>query len=201
MKKLRIGIDMDGILADFTNHLLDKYTDVHPEENVSEHDITTFDIEQHLKNKDLARSIWYRPGFFSGIPIYEGAADTLNQLQKDGHEIVIITSPSTSWSATEKIQWLAKYFTFLPGKVNFAGEYKIKNLVVTSEKHLVSCDVLIDDFPFNVTEYKRVHPHTFITSLLHAYNREPGLYNFLPTGTRSEQWAQIRDAINHFAGA
>lgn len=70
-----------------------------------------------------------------------GAAEALQQLMAEGHEIYVVTATlyQTLKAKMEKV--LFRYFPFIDWS----------HVIITENKHLIRGDVLIDDGPHNLT--------------------------------------------------
>lgn len=90
-------------------------------------------IEGKRKNQ-----IFDTPGFWESIPIYDGAAEVMEHLNKE-HEIFIVTAPwvRAKGCYVEKRNWLEKHLPFIdPSRI-----------IYTSHKYLLKGDIIIDDCP------------------------------------------------------
>ena len=120
MKKIRIGIDMDGVIANWTKSAIinmNKLWNL----NLKEEDITDVRTIDLIKSKlpelqDKDRVYFYKqvcpPKFFEELEPYPGAIQAVIDLSKIA-DIVFITKPlEYKYSAREKLNWLKKYFHF-----------------------------------------------------------------------------------------
>jgi 5'(3')-deoxyribonucleotidase len=85
------------------------------------------------------------PGYFFHLDPIPGAVECLSEMHKEGHEIIVVTSPPNGapTSAYDKQRWVAKHFPFIPRK----------NVVFAPRKDIVSGDILIDDAPHNIKDF------------------------------------------------
>jgi len=148
---MKIGVDMDGVLADFTGPALHnaKYlwgVDISKEE-VRETRMAQFIWNNYLtpaqklnfKEANELYSYMCPENFFFELPPLPGAIETLKILCEK-HEVIIITKP-LEWNNCpgEKRDWLKRYL----------GDSKY-SLVMTdsmSTKKYLDVDFLIDDDP------------------------------------------------------
>lgn len=146
---MRLGIDMDGVLADFTGSALRrikdrwgveiKYEDIlEPSVGLYTYDLLNESEKARFKNpKDIYREV-SPPGFFEQLTPYDGVIDTFKKLNEQ-HDIVVITKP-IEWEHCpgEKYRWL----------YNCLG-YKPNVIMVNSMdiKGLIDVDIMIDDDP------------------------------------------------------
>jgi len=140
---MRLGIDMDGVLADFDKGWVDRYNadfgaDLHPKQNTywdALVGITHFanDAEwwewASSKHEDL----------FLGLEPLPGAVEGVQTLSAQGHDICIITS-KPRWAAGHPSSWLREH------------DVPYDEIHVTSKKAFVVCDVYVDDALHNVVD-------------------------------------------------
>ena len=145
----KIGVDMDGVLADFTGSALRRVNEVWGVEiKYEEVVIPRMGDLVYERLSDEQKAMYEHPrqlyggiagpGFFENLEPYEGAIDTLKTLDKE-HDVVIITKP-LEWDMCpgEKYTWLNEHLG-----------YKPKMIMVNSmeAKGLVDVDIMIDDDP------------------------------------------------------
>jgi 5'-nucleotidase len=116
-KKLRIFLDMDGVLADF--------------EKAAQQD-----IEQNYNGVEPEN---YRPDHtldFSKFAVMPGAKEAVQRMIDAGHDVFIASTPpwdnKDAWG--QKGVWIDEHFPMLKKKVN-----------LTHRKDLLIGDILIDD--------------------------------------------------------
>lgn len=116
-KKLRIFLDMDGVLADF--------------EKAAQQD-----IKQNHNGKEPEN---YRPDHtldFSKFAVMPGAKEAVQRMIDAGHDVFIASTPpwdnKDAWG--QKGVWIEEHFPMLKKKVN-----------LTHRKDLLIGDILIDD--------------------------------------------------------
>jgi 5'(3')-deoxyribonucleotidase len=147
---LRIGIDMDGTIADFIAQGINMArelfgVDIDYQEVVE----TKFSQTINIKLEQMGRpqmtsdeiyTTLYNKGIFAKAPAFEHAIDSIEQLYKDGHEIIIITKP-LDWtkSTGDKMEWLDNYL----GKRGI--EYSVMMFSRMEDKKLVAADIIVED--------------------------------------------------------
>jgi len=147
---MKIGVDMDGVIANFTSSALrnvkktwgisityDEVINHRMNDTVwshmNEEDKSNFDG----RKRDMYKHIC-PPGFFEELDPYEGAIESLKILHRL-HDVVIITKPlEYTYCPREKHAWLLKHLGFEP-----------KLIMVDSmeTKALIDVDFMIDDDP------------------------------------------------------
>jgi 5'-nucleotidase len=143
MNGLRILVDLDGVVADWGGaygRRLDAYGAAAA--GIPRHrDQLTFDLNEGRTDaeKRIIAAIMVEPGFYAELEPIAGARSVLKALRAQGHEIYFVTSPwvSNPTCASDKLNWVARVY----------GDHWAQRTIITSEKHLVRGDVLIDDKP------------------------------------------------------
>lgn len=150
-RRLKICIDMDGVIAKFTEEAI-KTIKTSFDVDIKEEDITfpkISDIVWPLLSDKEDKAIGSDrklmdyicdPGFFFRLNPYEDAIESINKLHSEGHSIIFLTMP-LEWrdSSSCKVRWLKKYFPDM--------DYSVMMVSDMSSKGMVDCDVLIDDDP------------------------------------------------------
>lgn len=135
MEKLRILCDWDDVLNTLMDDVLSLYEKRYGE-TIEKEALKSFDITECLAPEQSMRiiSMFVDEELWRSVKVQSGAAKTLQQMIDDGHEVYIVTATdyrNVAW----KMEWLQKNFPFFP----------IQNVVITSQKYLLSADYLIDD--------------------------------------------------------
>jgi 5'(3')-deoxyribonucleotidase len=163
MKRLKIGFDMDGILVDLTPHWLQCIAEdygVH----VRMSEIDQWSLHKCGELQSLgAKTVYdylHRPGFFRYAPPIAPALEVFKRMAKE-HDVFIISSPSSAISAKEKVEWLAEH---LP-------DVKMPNICLFPTKTMVKLDVLIDDHPETVVQYRAEWPDSLVLGIEYEYNK------------------------------
>lgn len=200
MRKLRILVDMDGIVADFIGGLWEEigldFGELVASKCSAERIVDFYGLERGVAPEHRAwvgnvDDYFRRAGFFYGLKPIEGALDALRDLIDAGHEVCIVTSPCTPASAMEKMQWLKRNAPFIPADQVF----------ICKKKHYVVGDVLIDDAPHNADSYKAVWQKSFVATLGYAYNRDCKSYDFIADHRAPDAWQKIVAAISEFSAS
>lgn len=96
----------------------------------------------------LAAKCWSRVnriGFCSSLPPIAGAKEAIREIRKFA-DVEVLTSPlasSQTWMS-ERVEWLGRHFDFAPDDVHFI-----------SKKYRVHGDVLLDDKPSHIREWRQ----------------------------------------------
>ncbi len=160
---MRLGIDLDGVVADFNSG----WTAIHRAEFGSEilpEQVLTWDGLAELAGFDSMREFWAwaspkddRPSIFRHLDPYPGAIESLHRLRRTGHDIVIVTT-KPRWAVADTFRWLADHGV------------PTTEVHITDDKHLVDCDVYLDDSPFKLEDYLRHRADRAICRFVRPWN-------------------------------
>jgi 5'(3')-deoxyribonucleotidase len=132
---MRLGIDLDGVVADFDGGWIAHYTaefgvDPRPEQ-------VGWDLLHRQTHFTDMSAFWdwvHHRNLFRRLEPIPGALDGLDKLASAGHEIVII-SAKPARAVPDTLHWIAEHR--LPTReIHFRGD-----------KHAVACDAYLDDSP------------------------------------------------------
>ena len=163
LSQMRIGVDLDGVVADFTQGWTSQYKKDFGKE-IQEKDITEWGLSQPLTHFEEEIDFWNWAKNFNGYSIfrnlktYKNAVEVLIELSMAGHEIVILSSKPW-WAIHDTLIWL--------------GENKIpsKEIHFIEDKWNVNCDVYIDDAPHQLENFVNHVPEKLILRFVRPYNR------------------------------
>ena len=144
---MRIGVDMDGVLADFDKSWVDKWNEDHGT-NIEYKHCDHWDALTELTGVEYPE--WWewastRGDLFLDAEPLPGAVRGMQLLKSLGHDIVIITA-KPRWAAGHPSTWLREY------------NIPYDELHVTTKKTYVLCDAYIDDALHHVEEFIEERP-------------------------------------------
>lgn len=137
---MRIGVDMDGVLADFDKGWIDRWNQDHGTE-FEYKNCDHWDALTSLTN--VSYDEWWEwaqskhEDLFLNLDPLPGAVEGVQRLKKAEHDIVIITA-KPRWAAGHPSAWLIEH------------DVPYDEIHVTSNKEYVLVDVLIDDALHNI---------------------------------------------------
>lgn len=164
MKKLRILVDLDGIVANTLPYWLKRIA--HKTKVVAQiEDIRQWDLHKcpplDTVDPKIIFGLLNEDGFMENIPIFFGAAEGLQQLIADGHEIYLVTARTGLTSMPETLRWVKKNLPFINVE---------KQLIFCYNKELIEADVIIDDKPDTLIRYMSTHSHALALGIRYPYN-------------------------------
>lgn len=146
MKKEKIFVDMDGVIADIFTDWVSYYNKIY-NDNISVEDITEWDLREVVKEeaKETIFNIFEIKGFYRNLNVICNSQKVLKELNKK-HEIYILTDPFVKNSLLEKWEWIEEHFPFID----------TRNIIFSGDKSIVGSkeDWLIDDKVENIIDFK-----------------------------------------------
>lgn len=147
-QKIRIGIDVDGVLRDFDSKVMEIIKRVYPDkilsENVTAWDYPNVDVPikvlseiwQKTHCEEVFRESELMPNVKEEFKILKDWCKT----QNPGYQFCCVTA-QMPYNASHTLYWLGKHY------FNFLETY------ISNNKHKLNIDILIDDSPKNYTKW------------------------------------------------
>lgn len=144
VRRLRIAIDMDEVMADALSEHVRRYNAAY------DANITTADLEgRHLEDcvpaaRRAATEAMLDASFFEVLDVMPDCQDVVRELASR-HEVIIVSAAmDVPCSFDAKYRWLLLHFPFIPPK----------HFVFCGDKHVIDADYLIDDRARHFARFK-----------------------------------------------
>lgn len=160
---MRLGIDLDGVVADFNGGWMQRYNEEHGAELTPDMVVSWDGLYQLTHFPDMgefwrwARNHGGGPTVFRHLEAYTGAVETLRRLNREGHDIVIVTS-KPDWAVHDTFEWLAD------------NRIPTREVHCLDDKWLVECDVYLDDSPYVVPALVKQRPDAVVCRFVRSWN-------------------------------
>lgn len=191
-RSLRLGIDLDGVVADFNAG----WTALHNAEfggALTPDMVTMWDGLHRIGGFDDMDAFWawargndQRPSIFRHLDLLPGADETLRRLRSEGHQIVIV-STKPDWAVHETLNWLAD------------NEIPTREVHLTFSKFEVACDIYLDDAPPVLPELVEHHPDAIVCRFVRPWNKP--VEGTVDVSSWAEFHAIVAAATSRFASA
>ncbi len=181
---MRLGIDLDGVVADFTNGWMRLYndefgTDLTPDQ------VETWSGVLELTHFVTKRDFWrwaHRdegPSLFRSLDPYPDALEVLASLNRE-HQIVILTA-KPSWAVPDTFAWIAEH------------RLPTREVHILAQKWMVKCDVYLDDSPQQLHDLAYNRPEATVCRFVRPWNRSyPGVVDV-------DGWRAFADLVNELS--
>lgn len=180
---MRLGIDLDGVVADFNAGWMRLHGDEHGSELTTDL-VTHWDGLHELGGFDSMNHFWWwargdgqRPSIFRHLDPYPDAVETLHRLARDRHEVVILTSKPW-WAIHDTYHWIAD--VGLP----------TREVHMLDDKWSVPCDVYLDDSPVVLPRLLTRRPDATVCRFVRPWN-DP-----LDGATDVHDWSGFADLVD-----
>ena len=148
---MRIGIDCDGVLRDFIGSLQDTIKKYHPELADQLKTSTSWDWEQWIPfwtDEETEKFVFedHTEEIFYTADAYDEALEDWPKLMSwakaNGHELILVSAQRDDCIDLTNM-WLDNY------------RFKFDERIYTHKKHLADVDVLVDDSPSKIGQFKK----------------------------------------------
>ena len=136
-----ILVDMDDVLEQLVEAIV-KYNNTHYGTDVRAYDVVEWNLAKAFPTltREMVYSPEYDEDFWATVEPMPGAEKVLRRLLDEGHEVYVVTASIYETLRQKMDDLLFRWFPFLDWE----------HVIVTSNKHMINGDVLIDDGPHNL---------------------------------------------------
>ncbi|MEM8620033.1 MAG: hypothetical protein AAGF73_09950 [Actinomycetota bacterium] len=181
--RLRLGIDLDGVVADFNAGWTSRYNTEFGAELHPDH-VTEWNAPLGLTHFDSMRQFWAwartsgdGASIFRILPTYQGAVDALDRLAERYRVVIITTKPT--FAIHDTYAWLAEH------------RIPTSEVHIVDDKTTVECDVYLDDADHNLSALAAAHPDAVVCRYVRPWN-EPHAGVVDVSG-----WEDFADLVHH----
>jgi len=158
---MRLGIDLDGVVADFNTGWMTRYN-AEFGTTLSPSEVTSWNAMVPLTHFADVDEFWSwasngdGPGLFRTLPVLPHASESLDRLAGE-HDIVIITT-KPPWATDDTFAWIAEH------------RIPTREVHITEEKWRIDCDVYLDDGPHNLESLVLERPDRTVCRFVQPWN-------------------------------
>ena len=159
---MRLGIDLDGVVADFNSGWINRYN-AEFGADVAFNAVEAWDAIPSLTHFRHMGEFWRwaqdHDGhtLFRHLETYPGAVEALWQLAKKRHSIVILTT-KPPWAIHDTFAWLADH------------RIPTREVHILDHKWEVDCDVYLEDAPHNIERLVAHRPDRIVGRFVRPWN-------------------------------
>ncbi len=183
---MRLGIDLDGVVADFNAGWVKKYNQDF-EASLRDDAVQAWNGIPALTHFRHMGEFWAWArdhgggSLFRHLETYPGAVATLRRLQRRGHDIIILTT-KPDWAVHDTYAWIAEH------------RLPTREVHITDEKWRVPCDVYLDDAPHHVYAIHRARPEAITCRFVRPWNRP------VPGTLDVHDWDEFSQTVTRLGG-
>ncbi len=159
---MRLGIDLDGVVADFNSGWMRRYNEQFGTE-LDPSMVTTWNAMLGLTRFASMQEFWSwahgsdGPSIFRDLPVFPDAVPALRRLSVD-HDIVILTT-KPRWAIHDTFAWIAEH------------RVPTREVHMITRKWEVDCDVYLDDAPHLLPRLVVSRPNATIARFVRPWNQ------------------------------
>jgi 5'(3')-deoxyribonucleotidase len=186
-RHLRLGIDLDGVIADFNAGWIGLYN-AEFGTSLAVEEVEVWNAPAALTHFRSMSEFWSWSAtagggrsIFRDLEPFPDALDALGRLARRHHVVIVTTKPS--FAIHDTFEWI--------------GERRVptREVHIVNDKSSVGCDVYLDDADHNLDAYRRVHPGALVCRYVRPWNRpRDGIVDV-------EGWDQFERLVDDRAGA
>lgn len=184
--KKTILLDLDDTTVDMLKVWLSKYN-VITGECVRPSHILDYELRKFVKYPDILNEVLVKENFFFEMhPILNAPEIITRMVDEKKHDLIFLTQlprGANHWALLDKRRWVS---TWIP-------KFDTANMIFTHRKDLIHGDVLFDDAPHHIVNWKANNPNGKTFSIDYPFNRHINPdYRFKD---KSKAWLQFYEII------
>jgi 5'(3')-deoxyribonucleotidase len=159
---VRLGIDLDGVVADFNAGWIRRYNEEFGSE-IGLDAVDHWDAIPSLTHFENMSGFWKWArdldghSLFHHLEPYPDAIETLGRLARARHQIVILTS-KPYFAISDTFAWIADY------------KVPTREVHILEHKWKVECDVYLEDAMFNLEDLVAHRPESTVCRFVRPWN-------------------------------
>ena len=175
MKRKRLLIDMDHVMADITSQYIKWYKDA-TGTKLKRSDLLGKPEDLAFPQPQLIRDFLHKPGFFRSAAVMPGSPEVIKELNEFYDLFVVSAAMEFPQSLIEKYEWLSEHFPF----INW------QQIVFCGTKKAITGDFMIDDHFNNLGNF---NGEKILFTATHNINIHIKGY------TRVNSWADVKNLL------
>ena len=179
---MRLGIDLDGVVADFNSGWINRYNSEF-DSDVAFDAVRAWNAIPSLTHFRHMGEFWKWArdhdghSLFRHLEPYEDAVETLWDLTRRHHEIVILTT-KPHWAIHDTFAWLSEH------------RIPTREVHILDHKWSVDCDVYLEDAPHNLRKMVEHLPDRTVCRFVRPWNTE------VPGAVDVHGWSEFREVVD-----
>ena len=184
--RLRLGIDLDGVVADFNTGWISRYNEDFGTD-IPFDAVTFWDGLHSLTHFDDMGGFWRWASdhgggsLFRHLDTYDDAVPALERLARRHHIVILTTKPR--WAIHDTFAWIAEH------------RIPTREVHILEDKWTVECDVYLDDAPHQVEAIHANRPDAVMVRFARPWN-EP-----VPGTESIADWAEFEHLVERLASS
>ena len=170
--RLRLGIDLDGVLANFNSGWIERYNREFGTHIVAD-EVDMWNSPTLLTHFAKMSEFWQwartagdGASIFRVLEPYPGAIEATERLARH-HDIVIVTT-KPSFAIHDTFEWLAEH------------RVPTREVHIVDDKTTVACDVYLDDADHNLIDLAAAHPAALVCRYVRPWGHpQPGVVDVI----------------------
>lgn len=147
---MRIGLDIDGVVADFTGHINHLYVNWFGEEcPIVWNEWTAYKASEHFPSWSVASAWADKVGLWETMPLLPGVGAGIDALLGQGHKLTFITARSGEKCIYQTEDWFYRNF-----ERPFGFARRDLHVGLGGSKASIPCSIYVDDGPEELAALK-----------------------------------------------